>query len=145
MTRNKDNEGPIQRAVLQAMRKQYPRALIFSVPNELASKAGGGAKGATAQARIRNVQASAKGLGMLPGMADLCMVLDGRFYAFEVKAGSNTQQENQKAVQAMCEAAGGHYAVVRSAEGAIEFVKAVRQSHGETLAMQAVEMRGDVS
>lgn len=112
--RNIDREGPIQRAIVTRLRVQYPTALIFSVPNELASKVGGGKDGKSRQKMIRNAQANAKRLGMLPGMADVCILLDGRFYAFEVKAPGNYQQANQKAAQALVEANGGVYAVVRS-------------------------------
>lgn len=121
MTRNVDREGPIQSAIVQFLRTQYPRALVFSVPNELASKAGGGQDRASRQITIRNVQAKAKTMGMLAGMSDLCALIDGRFYAFEVKAKGNGQQATQEAVQEIVERNGGIYAVVRS----IDDVKAV--------------------
>ena len=114
MARNVDREGPIQAAIVQFLRLQYPNALLFSVPNELASKAGGGKQGAARQTMIRNVQARAKKAGMLPGMADLGFLIGGQFYAFEVKADGNYQQQSQKDVQAKVQANGGIYAVVRS-------------------------------
>ena len=118
MARNIDREGPIQTDICGYLKLQYPRALIFSVPNELASKVGGGGKSPAERQRrqnmIRNTQAKAKAMGMLPGMADLCMLLDGRFYAFEVKYGKNTQQPNQEAAERAVDANGGHYFVVRS-------------------------------
>lgn len=114
MPRNIDREGPIQRSIVQYLHRQYPSALIFSVPNELASKVGGGMSGKKQQDRIRNVQFAAKKMGMLPGMADVCLLYQGRFYAFEVKAEGNKQQPNQEAVEALCDANGGRYYVVRS-------------------------------
>jgi hypothetical protein len=121
MARNVDREHPIQCAIVDYLKIQYPKALVFSVPNELASKVGGGERSAKRQTIIRNVQVKAKRSGMLPGMADVCMLLDGRFYAFEVKAPGNYQQDNQRDAQAAVEANGGVYAVVRS----IDNVKAV--------------------
>ncbi len=121
MTRNIDREGPIQTAIVQFLRTQYPRALVFSVPNELASKAGGGQDRAKRQATIRNMQARAKAQGMLAGMSDIGFLMGGRFFALEVKAKGNGQQPSQKAVQEIVERNGGIYAVVRS----VDDVKAV--------------------
>lgn len=112
MRRNIDREAPIQRSIVQYLRAQYPHSALFSVPNELASKVGG--RGKDRQRIIRNAQANAKRLGMLPGAPDLCMLHDGTLYAFEVKAEGNYQQKNQKAAQARFEANGGKYFVVRS-------------------------------
>jgi len=140
MGRNKDREGPIQKAIVDFLKKQYPRGLIFSVPNELASKVGGGdytpAGKIKRQKMIRNVQAKAKELGMLPGMSDLCLLLDGMFYAFEVKAEGNKQQPNQKMAQINIEANGGVYAVVRS----IDDVQDVMRGH-----TAIIEHRGTIS
>lgn len=123
MARNIDREGPIQKAIVTYLKHQYPKALMFSVPNELASKVGGGKDGKKRQQMIRNVQANAKKMGMLPGMADLCMLHQGRFYAFEVKANGNYQQGNQKAAEALVDANGGFYFVVRSADDVKEVMK----------------------
>lgn len=114
MARNIDRESPIQRSGFQYLKAKYPRALIFSVPNELASKVGGGVDGRKRQQMIRNIQANAKKMGMLPGMGDLCMLLNGRFFVFEFKAKGNYQQANQKAAEALVDANGGYYFVVRS-------------------------------
>lgn len=122
MTRNINHEGPIQRAIFDYLKLQYPHALVFSVPNELASKVGGGRAGKARQITIRNVQAAAKKMGMLPGMADLCMLLDGQFFAFEVKAGRNKQQPNQEAVEYLVDANGGYYYVVRSIDDVKEIM-----------------------
>lgn len=125
MARNVDREGPLQKAIVHYLKLQYPHSLLFSVPNELASKAGGGKSTVQRQKMIRNIQANAKKMGMLPGMADLVMLAGGRFYAFEVKAKGNYQQDNQKAAQARVEANGGVYAVVRSSDD----VRAVLKAH----------------
>lgn len=136
MARHIDREGPIQKAVAQYLKIKYPASLVFSVPNELASKAGGGKTTKARQNIIRNVQAQAKKMGMLPGMADICMLYEGCFYAFEVKAKGNYQQDNQKAAQARVEANGGVYAVVRS----IDDVKAVLDTHEPRTLADVVNM-----
>lgn len=126
MARNVDREGPIQKAIFTYLKTQYPKALIFSVPNELASKVGRVGKTESERARrqimIRNVQAKAKMMGMLPGMADLCMLLEGRFYAFEVKAKGNKQQPNQEDAEYAVDTNGGYYFVVRSIDDVKEAV-----------------------
>ena len=116
MARNIDREGPIQESIVAYLRLQYPRAYLSSIPNELASKAGGGSDKAKRAQTIRNVQVKAKRQGMLPGAPDLIFAHQGRVYAFEVKAEGNRQQPNQKEVQAICEANGITYAVVRSVD-----------------------------
>ena len=116
-----DREGPIQKAIVEYLRRQFPRAYVSSIPNELASKTGSRKDGANRQFSIMKIQVRAKELGMLPGAPDLVMLHQGRAYAFEVKAEGNTQQKNQKAVQEVWEFNGGTYAVVRS----IDDVKAV--------------------
>ena len=130
MTRNVDREGPIQAAIVEFLRTQYPRALIFSVPNELASKAGGGQDRAMRQTTIRNVQSRAKAQGMLPGMSDLCVLIGGRFFALEVKAKGNGQQPSQEAVQDIVERNGGIYAVVRSVDDVRSVLTAQRGRDG---------------
>jgi hypothetical protein len=129
LARNIDHESPIQISIFDYLQCQYPRALIFSVPNELASKVGGGGKTPAERQRrqnmIRNVQAKAKKMGMLPGMGDIAMLHDWVFYVFEVKAKGNYQQPNQKAVQATTEANGGHYFVVRSIDDVRKAMKSV--------------------
>lgn len=114
MARNIDREGPIQAAIVEYLRIQYPNALLFSVPNELASKVVGWMKGKDMRGRHAGAQKKAKAQGMLAGMADICFVADGVFFAFEVKAKGNYQQPNQKAAQLRVENNGGHYFVVRS-------------------------------
>lgn len=132
----RDIEGPIQKAIVKYLRTQYPGALIFSVPNELASKAGAGLPKWKQQQTIRNIQARAKDQGMLPGMADLCMWWNGQFFAFEVKAKGNYQQDNQKDCQRVTEANQGVYAVVRS----IDDVQAVMAEN-----VASVPIKGTIS
>ena len=134
--------NPIQIDIGTYLKIQYPRALIFSVPNELASKVGGGGKTPAERERrqiiIRNVQAKAKKMGMLPGMSDLCMLLEGQFYAFEVKAKGNKQQPNQEDAEQAVDANGGYYFVVRSTDDVKEAMKIRKLGRG-------IENKGTIS
>jgi len=125
-----DRESPIHRSILSYLRLALPGALIFHPANEIASKI----PGATPKQRML-AQARAKAMGMLPGAPDLVVLFQGRFIAFEVKAPGNYQQVNQRAAQALIEANGGAYYVVRS----IDDVKAAL---AETPGL--VELRGAI-
>ena len=129
----KDREGPIHRAILQYLRMQYPGALIFHPANEIASKM----PGATDMRRML-AQKRAKAMGMLPGVGDLIMLHRGSFYMFEVKAPGNYQQKNQHEVQAVVEANGGRYFVVRSIDD-------VREAMWGASDVVSVPMRGEIS
>jgi len=115
-----DREGPIHRSVLAYLRVALPGALIFHPANEIASKI----PGATQKQRML-AQSRAKAMGMLPGVPDLVVMFHGQFIAFEVKAPGNYQQANQKAVQALINANGGYYYVVRSIDDVKEALEAM--------------------
>lgn len=147
MSRNVDREGPIQEAIVQFIRTQYPRALLFAVPNELASKLGfikkfneqdncdhdadDTSRWPSLQSRIRNAQAKAKRRGMLAGAPDLVLLICGRFIALEVKAEGGRQQPSQMLVQAMTESNGGEYAVVRSVAEVQALLASPRNDYAE--------------
>ena len=101
-----DHEGPIHRAILQYLRMQYPRALIFHPANELGM--GGNPKSKAI------AQAKDKRLGMLPGAPDIMMLFDGLFYGFEIKAAKGKVSDAQSQVGAVISRNGGRWAVVRS-------------------------------
>ena len=129
----KDREGPIHRSILQYLRLQYPGALIFHPANEIASKMPNATKLQKMLAQKR-----AKDMGMLPGVGDLIMLHRGAFYMFEVKAPGNYQQQNQREVQAIVEANGGRYFVVRSIDD-------VRAAMSGASGVVSVPMRGEIS
>lgn len=104
MRKNVDREGPIQLAILKYLRTQYPSAAIHASPNSNTMKG----------QNVARLIAKNKMMGMRPGWPDIEMIHKGRFIAFEVKAEGNKQQDNQKAVEADIDAAGGYYFVVRS-------------------------------
>lgn len=108
-----DREGPIHRACLDYLKTQYPRALIHHSPNENSMKG----------KDVARLIAKNKDMGMVPGFPDIVMLHKGRFYAFEVKAEGNTQEDNQKATQRVIEANGGLYAVVRSVDDVVETMR----------------------
>ena len=97
-------EGPIHAAVLAHLRNQYPKAVIHHSPNETDVKG----------PMIARAIAKQKMMGMLVGFPDLLMLLDGRFYGFEVKAEGGRTSDAQLAVGEAIVAAGGFWAVVRS-------------------------------
>jgi hypothetical protein len=103
--KRKQPESAIQRDILKGL-----KALGFvavHVPNG-SKLAGSPEQRARAGKRL-------KADGMLPGFPDLIVYASGgRVGHIEVKAEGNYQQDTQKAVQAMLEGMGHHYAVCRS-------------------------------
>jgi hypothetical protein len=55
-----------------------------------------------------------KGAGVLPGCADLLIVVGGRLYAIELKARRGVVSEAQRAFERLCAAASVPYAICRS-------------------------------
>lgn len=55
-----------------------------------------------------------KGFGVLPGAADLLIVVEGKLYAIELKSAKGDVSPAQINFQAMCHRAGVPYAVARS-------------------------------
>lgn len=99
-------EDPIQKAIIEYLRLQYPRCVIAHVANEVS------AKGKAISIAI----AGAKRLGMLPGFPDLICVWQGRIWFFEVKAPGGRLSEAQESVRDALLANLACYAVVRSIE-----------------------------
>lgn len=108
-------EAQIHKSVLAYLRTVLPRALVFHPPNSLDM---GGDPKAKAIA-----QAKAKAMGMLPGLADICVLSGGVFVALEVKREGAYAKPHQRDVGALVEANGGFFAVVRSVEDAREALR----------------------
>lgn len=132
MDKRKDREGPIHRSIYHYLLAAHPRALVFHPANELNM---GGNRQSKAIAQVK-----AKSLGMLPGVPDLIMLLDGTFYGFEVKAPGNYPTEAQRAVGDAIKANGGCWAVVRSIDDAQEAIDEFQALDG----WSQVELRGTV-
>jgi len=114
-----DHEGPIHRSILHYLRLRFPRALIFHPANELALRGDPKFKAIA--------QNKAKALGMLPGAPDICMLHDGLFYGFEVKAAKGRASEHQTLVGLAIRENGGRWALVRS----IADVQAALEKEGD--------------
>ena len=60
-----------------------------------------------------------------PGSPDILGCLDGRWIGIEVKTATGKQRDTQRNFQRAIEACGGLYAVARSAEQAVEILRAL--------------------
>ena len=86
-------EQEIQRSVVSHLRCRGARAVWWHVPN-------GGARRKTEAAIL-------KGLSVRAGVADICVVHDGKFFALELKAPSGRSTAAQIAFRDEINAAGG--------------------------------------
>ena len=102
-------EQDLQRGVVQLLRLALPRYLVLHVPN-------GGAR-TPAEAAIL------KGLGVLPGVADLLVLGEGFAGGLELKAGKGKQSPAQLRFEADCARLRIPYAVGRSLEDAERIVR----------------------
>ena len=97
-------ERELQEACVRWFRLQYPKLVIFAVPN-------GGSRNLY---EARNMKES----GTLAGVADLVIVGNGGKVLFvEMKAGRNKQGDNQILFQKNVERLGHKYVICRSIEG----------------------------
>lgn len=96
-------EESIQVACVEWFRLQYPKLIIFAVPN-------GGSRNLY---EAKNMKKS----GTLKGVADLVIVgNNGRVLFIEMKAGKNKQEDSQVIFQQKVENLGHKYIVCRSLE-----------------------------
>lgn len=123
-------EDPIHRSILRYLQMQYPGALIHYSPNELNHNS---------RWAMKNRRKS-KEMGMLAGFPDIIMLLDGAFFAFEVKAKGNYPTVTQKDVGALIEVNGGCWAVVRSIEDVQDAIADFQDLDG----WPEVELRGTI-
>lgn len=96
-------EEPIQVACVKWFRLQYPKLIIFAVPN-------GGSRNLYEAKNMKDA-------GVLKGVADLVIVgNNGRVLFVEMKAGKNRQEDSQVLFQKKVENLGHKYIVCRSLE-----------------------------
>lgn len=111
-------ESRLQAACVRWFRYQYPKYLIFAIPN-------GGRRNET-EARIMKEE------GVLPGVADLEILLpDGRCVFVEMKYLKGKQSEAQRGFQKWCDDNWHTYVVCRSLEEFIEAVNTIIISYGK--------------
>jgi hypothetical protein len=94
-------EARLQKTLVQhVMLTAVPGLLWFSIPNE-------GKRSVVLGAEL-------KAMGLRPGAADLCFILNGRAHFLELKSEDGRQTSEQVVFAADCAIAGAYYSVVRS-------------------------------
>lgn len=88
--------------------------IFFSVPNE---------RDLSGAVNRFALMANLKKMGFTPGVADLCIVKQGKAYFLEVKTPTGVVSDNQRIFMNAAANAGAHYAVVRSYEEAVAVLK----------------------
>ncbi len=91
----------------------YPekRGLFFKIKNEGTNRITG---------------ARDKATGVIPGVADTCLIHEGKAYFFEFKTPSGTQSPVQKSWEKTIKGAGAEYYLIRSLE---QFQKLITDIH----------------
>jgi len=108
MTR-RDEETPIQIAIVDFLRLALPEAIVAHVPN-------GGKRGKAEAGRFKR-------MGVVAGFADIIVLLYGQAYLIECKTDDGELSTSQKRFRADCIAAGVPYGVARSIDEAAELVR----------------------
>jgi hypothetical protein len=83
-------------------------------------------------ARRKREAAILKGLGVRPGVADICVVYDGRFYALELKAPSGRSSAAQIAFREEIKAAGGFASEAMGIDAALRCLESWGLLRGQT-------------
>lgn len=112
-------EAQVQRALCQHLDiRGVPGLVWFAVPN--GNKLGGriSAKGIAIQGSIN------RGLGVKPGVSDLILLHDSKFFALELKAGDNKPTDAQLEFIQRVNAAGGFAAWCTGLDAALRILEA---------------------
>ena len=104
------SESTIQENIVELLSRLAPgRFLFFSIPNAQ-----------FISYLPKNVKykmiAKLKRMGMLPGVADLCVISEGEAFFIEVKTATGKMSENQKLFLKACHDVGAPYALATSAQ-----------------------------
>lgn len=111
MSRRKNPEAQIQRAVVQHLHARgMPGLVFFHVPN-------GGSRGPIEGAIF-------KGMGVRAGVSDLILVHAGKIFALELKAPGGRATEAQMAFQSEIDRAGAFTAMPEGLDAAIATLEA---------------------
>lgn len=108
-------EDRIQQDIVKWFNNNYclkhhnPRQMIFHVANQTINE----------KERMRKLQ-----IGMLPGVSDLIVLINGKTYFIEIKDDNGKQQPKQIEFQNRVEALGFEYVVIRSLR---QFQKKVKE------------------
>lgn len=101
MAKRKHPERDIQKAILGFIKTQYPKAVVFHIPN-------GGSRNVLEAINLKNI-------GVRSGVADLCLLWRGGHVGFlEVKAATGSLSENQLTFMDDCVRLGVAWECVKS-------------------------------
>lgn len=101
-------EHNLQIQVINLLRNYYGLC-VFAVPN-------GGSRNLFEARNLKNE-------GVMAGVSDLILVLNGVVIFLELKAGRNKQQETQKVFERKVKGLGHQYYIVRSLEDVMEILE----------------------
>lgn len=101
-------EHNLQVQVINLLRNYYGLC-VFAVPN-------GGSRNLYEARNLKNE-------GVMAGVSDLILVLNGVVVFLELKAGRNKQQESQKIFERKVKGLGHQYYVVRSLDDVVEILE----------------------
>lgn len=107
-----NRESKLQQACVRWFRLQYPKLVLFAIPN-------GGYRNAVTGAIL-------KAEGVLAGVSDLILLYPSGGYhglCIEMKTEKGRQQESQKEFQHRVEAVGYKYAICRSFDNFAEVIR----------------------
>lgn len=105
-------EASLQKTVIQHLLLNSPRNTIYhSIPNE---------RECTAR-QMKHL----KDMGLLPGVADLIIIVPGQQAAYlELKARGETQSEDQIAFEELCDRNGSRYGLADNIDDALSILRA---------------------
>lgn len=112
-TQTPKNEYELQCSIISYLKDNYPKHIVFSVPNEAAKN------------RWPHYQNS----GALSGAPDLVVITSLNVFFVECKYGKNTQTLNQQLFEGKVNGLGFNYYVVYSLD---EFILALKQNQSIT-------------
>lgn len=105
-------ESKLQKSCVKWFRLQYPRYVLFAVPN--------GGKRNAREAKIMQDE------GVMPGVGDLFLMCPAKGYSglfIEMKSETGTQSKDQKIFQEKCMMYGYKYVISKSLESFIRIVE----------------------
>lgn len=126
-----DVEGPIQRAIIEYLRTQYPKAVVHHSPNEVPLQG----------KDVARAISKAVWNGMIPGFPDLVVIMEGGVLFLEVKSDNGRLTDAQRAIGEAIQATGNYWKVVRS----VEATKAAIMEWRNMKTIGTVPFRGGIS
>jgi hypothetical protein len=110
VTRRQSPEARLQKAILQHLKLTAPKDVFWFHP------ANEGRRGVVTGANL-------KALGMLPGVADLVIVVAGRAFFMEIKSASGRLSDAQQAFAETCKRGGSEWVCVNNIDDALKHLR----------------------